>query len=315
MRLPAEWEKQKALLISYPHENSDWQPYLNEIREFYDEFINIVKKYQNLIILSPEPLNIKTSKSDFEVKIIKVKTNDTWVRDYGPISVEISKSDFELKDFTFNGWGLKYSANYDNLVNRRVFHTKKIGFVLEGGSIDSNGEGVLLTTSKCLLEENRNPHLSKEEIETKLKNFFGLKKVLWLNHGFLEGDDTDSHIDMLARFVAPNKIVYITCDDKDDIHYDELKKMEKELKRYGFDLIPLPFVSPKYFNNKRLPASYANFVIINSAVIVPTYNDTNDKEALKIFKKLFSNRDIIGLDSSTLIKEHGSIHCSCMNIF
>ncbi len=315
MRLPAEWERQKALLICYPHKNSDWQPYIDEIKEFYDEFINIVKRYQNLIILTQESLNIKTSKSDFEVKIIKIKTNDTWIRDFGPISVQTSKSDFELLDFTFNGWGLKYPANLDNQINRKLFGTKKIGFVLEGGSIDSNGDGILLTTSKCLLEANRNPHMNKEQIESFLKITFGLKKILWIESGYLEGDDTDSHIDMLARFVSPNKIAYITCDDKDDTHYDELKKMEQEIKRFGFETIALPWVSAKYFNNQRLPASYANFVIINGAIIVPSYNDPNDEEALKIFKKLFPNKDIIGLDASVLIRQHGSIHCSCMNIF
>lgn len=314
-RLPAEWERQRALLISYPHSQSDWDYCIDEVKEFYNEFIDIVKKYQNLIILSKEDLDIKTLKSHFEVKVVKVKTNDTWVRDYGPISVQTSKCNFELKDFIFNGWGLKYPANYDNVVNREVFNTKKIGFVLEGGSIDSNGDGVLLTTSKCLLEKNRNPHLSKTEIEKKLKNFFGLKKVLWLNSGFLVGDDTDSHIDMLARFVTKDTIVYIRCDDKDDIHYDELKKMEIEIKKFGYKSVPLPWVGAKYYKDERLPASYANFVIINGAVIVPVYNDSNDKEALKIFKKLFPDRDVIGLDASVLIREHGSVHCSCMNIF
>jgi len=315
MRLPAEWERQKALLISYPHEKSDWSCCFEEIKEFYDEFINIVKKYQNLIILTQNDLNIKTSKLDFEVEVVKVKTNDTWVRDYGPICVQTSKSDFELRDFSFNGWGLKYPANYDNLVNRKVFKTKKIGFVLEGGSIDSNGDGVVLTTSKCLLEANRNPQYSKEDIEKRLKNFFGLKKILWLDYGFLMGDDTDSHIDMLARFVDKKSIVYITCEDEKDPHFEELKKMQKQLKSFGFNLIALPWVSAKYFKGERLPASYANFVIINGAIIVPTYNDSNDKEALKIFKKFFPNRDIIGLDASVLIRERGSIHCSCMNIF
>ena len=333
MRLPAEWEKQKALLVSYPHEDSDWREYLKEAKEFFDEFIEIVSHYQEVWLLCKE----KPKKNFKNTKYFIVDTNDTWVRDYGPICVQTSKSDFEQKkthknsaistkkptsksdfevlDFTFNGWGLKYPANLDNLVNRKVFNTKKIPFVLEGGSIDSNGDGVLLTTSKCLLETNRNPHLSKDEIEKKLKEFFALKKIIWLKHGFLIGDDTDSHIDMLARFVNKDSIAYITCDDKNDPHFEELKKMEKELKSLDFNLFPLPWVSKKYFRGERLPASYANFVIINSAVIVPQYNDTNDKEALKIFKKLFPNQDIIGLDASVLIRQHGSIHCSCMNLF
>ncbi|BCD67487.1 agmatine deiminase family protein [Nitratiruptor sp. YY09-18] len=312
MRLPAEWEEQKALLLAYPHKKSDWLPYLDEVREFYKEFISIVAHYQDVYLITQENLTFPPTKHN--IKILKAQTNDTWVRDYGPITV-FNNNTPKLLDFTFNGWGLKFPANYDNLVNRKLFYTKKIGFVLEGGSIDSNGDGVLLTTSKCLLEANRNPYLSKDEIEKQLKTFFGLKKVLWLNHGFLEGDDTDSHIDMLARFVNPHTITYITCDDREDMHYNALKKMEKELQSFGYDLVPLPFISPKIFDGERLPASYANFVIINGAVIMPTYKDPNDEEALKIFKKLFPTRDIIGLDASVLIRQHGSIHCSCMNLF
>jgi agmatine/peptidylarginine deiminase len=294
-RLIAEWERQKALLVVYPHNKGDWGKYFYEITSFYDEFISIVKNYQ-------------------EVVVIKEQTNDTWIRDFGPITI-IKDKKLKLLDFTFNGWGLKYSANFDNGLNRKLFNTKKIGFVLEGGSIDTNGEGVLLTTKSCLLEANRNPHLTQKEIEEYLKNIFGLKKIIWLENGFLEGDDTDGHIDMLARFVNKDTIAYITCDDRDDVHYDMLKKMEEELKRSTFNLVPLPWVSAKYFNNQRLPASYANFVIINNAVIVPTYNDTNDKEALKIFSTLFKDRDVIGLDASVLIREKGSIHCCCMNLY
>lgn len=310
MRLPAEWEEQKALLVSYPHKNSDWQKYLNEIEEFFNSFIKIVSKYQKVIVLCKMVPKIYIKNVEF----IKVETNDIWVRDYGPITV-FNNNKKELLDFTFNGWGLKYPANYDNLVNRKVFKTKKIGFVLEGGSIDTNGEGVLLTTSKCLLHPNRNPYLTKKEIEEHLQKFFGIRKILWLNSGILLGDDTDSHIDMLARFVNSTTIAYIKCDNKDDPHYEELKKMERELKTFGYKLIELPWVDAKFFNNKRLPASYANFVIINGAVIVPLYNDSNDKEAIKIFKKIFPNRDIIGLDASVLIRERGSIHCSCINLF
>ena len=312
MRLPAEWERQKALLITYPHENSDWAAYLDEVEEFYDEFIAIVSHYQDLIILTQKELAIKPAK--YTIKTINVPTNDTWIRDYGPISVQDEKGRFHLLDFTFNGWGLKYSANYDNLVNRRVFQTTKLGFVLEGGSIDSNGEGTLLTTSKCLLEPNRNPHLNKSQIESFFKQTFSLQKILWLDFGYLEGDDTDSHIDMLARFTAPDTIAYIACDERDE-HYEELKKMERQIRSFGYKTVPLPWVGAKYYDNERLPASYANFVIINGAVIVPIYQDSNDDEALKIMKKLFPDRDIIALDASILLRQHGSIHCSCMNLF
>ncbi len=311
MRLPAEWERQKALLIAYPHEKSDWAPYLAEICSFYDEFIAIAARYQEVIVLSQEPLRIPNSR--YPIRIASIPTNDTWVRDYGPLTL-IEDGQTKLLDFTFNGWGLKYPANLDNQMNRRLFGTKKLGFVLEGGSIESNGGGTILTTSRCLLEANRNPHLTKNEIETYLKTTLGAKELLWLDFGYLEGDDTDGHIDMLARFVAPDTIAYVQCD-KGDEHYEEFAKMERQLRSFGFHLVPLPWVSAKYYVDERLPASYANFVIINGAVIVPTYDDPNDQEALKILQKLFPDRDVIGLDASVLIRQHGSIHCSCMNLF
>ncbi len=302
--IPAEWYDQRALLIAYPHERSDWTPYLEEAQEFFDEFIRIAATYQEVWLIAPKSLN----KHYPNTRIFHIPTNDTWIRDYGPIGKE-------LLDFTFNGWGLKYPANLDNQLNRRLFNTKKLGFVLEGGSIESNGVDTILTTTSCLLEPNRNPHLSKEEIEEYLKATLGARYILWLDHTKLIGDDTDGHIDMFARFIDPTTIAYITCDDRSDPHYNSLKAFEAQLKTTDYNLIPLPWVGAKYFEDERLPASYANFVILNKAVIVPTYNDPNDEVALKLFKELFSDRDIIGLDASVLIRQHGSIHCSCCNLF
>ena len=302
--IPAEWHDQRALLIAYPHERSDWAPYLKEAQEFFDEFIRIAATYQEVWLIAPKSLNKRYPNT----RIFHIPTNDTWIRDYGPIGKE-------LLDFTFNGWGLKYPANLDNQLNRRLFNTKKLGFVLEGGSIESNGVDTILTTTSCLLEPNRNPHLSREEIEEYLKATLGAQYILWLDHTKLIGDDTDGHIDMFARFIDPTTIAYITCDDRSDPHYNSLKAFEAQLKTTDYNLIPLPWVGAKYFEDERLPASYANFVILNKAVIVPTYNDPNDEAALKLFKELFSDRDIIGLDASVLIRQHGSIHCSCCNLF
>ncbi|BAF69465.1 agmatine deiminase family protein [Nitratiruptor sp. SB155-2] len=312
MRLPAEWEKQKALLVAYPHEESDWSPYLEEARDFFNEFISIVTHYQDVYLITQEDLPLPPTK--YDVKILKAQTNDTWVRDFGPITIFESDRP-KLLDFTFNGWGLKYPANYDNLVNRKIFQTKKIGFVLEGGSIDSNGEGLLLTTTSCLLEANRNPHMTQEQIGTYLQTTLGVDKIYWLEHGFLDGDDTDGHIDMLARFVAPDTVVYVECDDPKDIHYEALQKMKRQFQNFGLKTIPLPWIAPKYYDGERLPASYANFVFINDAIIVPTYQDSNDEVALNLFRSLFPDRDVIALDASVLIRQHGSIHCSCMNLF
>ena len=312
MRLPAEWERQRALLVAYPHQESDWLPYLDEIRSFYDEFITIVSRYQEVIVLSEEKLSFTNSK--YPIHIVPISTNDTWVRDYGPITVK-EKGKTKLLDFIFNGWGLKYPANLDNLVNRRLFATKKLGFVLEGGSIDSNGEGVLLTTSRCLLEANRNPHLNKAQIETYLKQTLGANTILWLDHGYLEGDDTDGHIDMLARFVAPDTLAYVGCDDPKDPHFKELQKMKEQLQSFGYNLVELPWVHPIYYQGQRLPATYANFVIINGAVLVPQYGDPKDKEAIKTLTSCFPNRDVIGVDATILIRQGGALHCCSMNLY
>ena len=232
---------------------------------------------------------------------------------FGAISVKIN-NEIKLLDFKFNGWGLKFPSNYDNLISREIFNIyKSYNFVLEGGSIDTNGQ-VLLTTSQCLLEPNRNYPLTKEEIENFLKKELFVKEIIWLNNGFLEGDDTDSHIDTLARFVNENTIVYCKCEDKKDIHYEALQKMENELKKTKFNLIPLPLPSPKYYKNERLPATYANFLITNEAVILPIYEDKKDKYVIDLFKKIF-NREIIPINANILIRQHGSIHCITKEYF
>ena len=326
MRLPAEWEEQEFVQLVFPHENTDWSEYLDDA---IDTFVNIAKaiqKYQKVLIVSK---NLEEIKKRFPKKknltFITLDSNDTWSRDFGGITVE-HDGEFLIEDFTFNAWGNKFESDKDNQITRKLKHKgifkgyshKTIPFVLEGGAIESNGEDIIMTTSACLLEENRNPKFSQKQIEKKLIQYLGAKKVLWLNSGALEGDDTDSHIDTLARFIDKDTIMYQTCDDTTDSHYEDLKNMEAELKSFrqlngkAFKLIPLPWIEPKYDEEDRLPATYANFLIINGAVLVPTYNDRNDDEALKIFKKSFPKRDIIGIDCSTLIRQHGSLHCVTM---
>jgi agmatine deiminase len=262
------------------------------------------------------------------MSFIEIPTNDTWTRDYGYISI-IEDGEVKLLDFKFDGWGGKFEASLDNEVNRTL-HKKgylgttpleSIDFVLEGGSIESNGDGVLLTTTRCLCNPNRNGGLSKVEIEDRLKKYLGVKKILWLDYGYLAGDDTDSHIDTLARFVSKDTIVYVQCLDKNDEHYNELKEMEKQLKTFSdinnkpFKLIPLPMPTAKFDKqNNRLPATYANFLITNHALIYPTYSLPEDKTAHSIFKKLFPNKEIIPIECSRLIEQGGSLHCSTMQI-
>ena len=308
-----EWEKQSFVQLVFPHKDTDWSCCLEEALKTFTEIAYAIAQYQKVLICYQDENTIShLNHKNFIFR--KVKNNDTWARDFGAISVKIN-SETKLLDFKFNGWGLKFPANFDNLISRNLFKIhKSYNFVLEGGSIDTNGK-TLLTTSQCLLEPNRNYPLSKEEIDKFLKQELFVDEIIWLNHGFLEGDDTDSHIDTLARFVNENTIVYCKCEDKNDIHYNELKKMEEELEKTSFNLIPLPLPSSKYWDNHRLPATYANFLIINEAVLLPVYEDEKDKYVYDLFCEMFKNREIIPINANTLIKQHGSIHCITKEYF
>ncbi len=325
-RLPAEWEEQEFVQLVFPHSDTDWNQYLNDAIDTFVTIAKTIAKYQKVLIIAKDLTSIKSKfPKKKNLTFVRIESDDTWSRDFGGITVEQNNKMFIL-DFKFNAWGKKFSYKLDDQITRKLklkgllkgYTHQNINFVLEGGAIESNGDGVLMTTSTCLLEKNRNPKLSKKQIEQALIGFFGLKKVLWLDHGYLAGDDTDSHIDTLARFVSNDTIMYQSCDDENDEHYTALKKMEEELKKFktaqgkAFNLIALPWIQPKYYDNERLPASYANFLIINGAILVPTYNDKNDKKALEIFQKIFKNRDIIGIDCTTLIRQHGSLHCVTM---
>jgi len=321
IKLPAEWEKQKFIQLVFPHKNSDWKYYLKDAELTFINIAENIAKYQKCLVICNDKKYTKQLFNNVNnIKFIQIKSNDTWSRDFGGITI-FNNTKKEILDFGFNGWGLKFASNLDNKITQKMLkkniikNVKKMDIILEGGSIDSNGNGTLLTTSECLLENNRNSYLSKKEIDKKLKKYFGLKNIIWLNNGFLKGDDTDSHIDTLARFVDKNSIVYNKCYDKNDIHFKKLNKMEKELKKTNFNLIPIPLPKAIYFENERLPATYANFLIINNAVLIPTYNNKYDKKALKIFQKIFQNRDIIAIDCSTLIKQHGSLHCVTMQYY
>lgn len=366
-RLKAEWEKQRAILLSFPHENSDWASHIDEARECFVEIIKAITQFEKVIIcldtqdlqgfvfLQNEfasdfaksttknfhTLSFSTLKLSQSITIAFVPTNDTWARDFGVITLS-SQSPKKppknvLLNFCFNGWGLKYSANFDNQINANLKKMKilkdtmrTIDFVLEGGSIDTDGAGTLLTTSACLLEPNRNPSLSKSQIQSKLKKTLGISRVLWVDFGYLRGDDTDSHIDMLARFVDRQTIAYVGCDDINDEHYEELAKMQAQLKSFRqkngkpYKLIRLPFVSAIYEasddsasgdKKERLPASYANFLFVNGGLLVPTYDDKNDKKAIEILSNALPHLRVVGVNARTLIKWHGSLHCITMQLY
>jgi len=321
IRVPGEWEKQKQIMLVFPNANSDWKHSIEEIKHSYIDLIKTIQKYQKCIILCKDKEGLSTSLSSLNnIQLIKIETNDTWIRDFAGISI-YDDDKLKILNFKFNAWGEKFEYNLDNEVNHKLKNLgifdnlKDVNFILEGGSIDSNGDKVMLTTAKCIFNKNRNPTLSKEQIIGKLKKLFGLKELIILKHGKLIGDDTDAHVDTLARFIDKDTIAYVKCYDKNDSHFKELKQMEEELIQTKYTLIPLPLPGPIYFKKNRLPATYLNFVFINSALIVPTYKDKNDEVVLKILQNFFPNRDIIGVDTSTFIREHGSLHCATMNYF
>ncbi len=318
---PAEFEKQSFVQIIFPHEKSDWIDYLEEARENFVNIANAIAKYEKCLIVCDDVALVKSYFSDFtNLEFVEFQTNDTWARDCSAISI-LENGEKKLLDFTFTGWGGKFDAHLDNAMSKALADYYKtpmetIDFILEGGAIESNSKGLLLTTSECMLNPNRNKTYTKEQTTELLKIELGITDVLYLDYGYLAGDDTDSHIDTLARFVDERTIMYLTCKDENDEHYEQISKMETHLKefakQYDLDLIALPFTDAVYFDDERIPATYANFLIINGAVIVPTYRVSQDEEALQIFRDFFKERDVVAVDCSVLIRQHGSLHCVTM---
>ena len=332
--MPAEWEKQRVVLMSFPHEETDWHNTENqaELESALSPFIRIAQAIaygEAVYIICKNKTKISSMFcTTRNMTFIEIPTNDTWIRDYGYISIK-EEGESKLLDFTFDGWGGKFEAALDNVVNQHLHQKGYMGitaletvpFVLEGGSIESDGEGTILTTSACLCNPNRNGGRTKKEVEDILHQHLGAQRVLWLDHGYLAGDDTDSHIDTLARFVNTETIAYVKCNDINDEHYDALQKMETQLQAFktkegnAYTLIALPMTDAIYSDEEeRLPATYANFLISNDALIYPTYNDKNDKDAGEIFKELFPDKEIIPVNCLKLIEQGGSLHCSTMQI-
>jgi len=328
MRLPAEWERQSFVQLTFPHSLTDWHPILSEVLECYYHIIECIIRYEPVVIMAHDKELAQSVLCGLpDVCIIPCKSNDTWTRDHGFITCE-DNDRLYFKDFQFNGWGLKFASNYDNQLNRKLWESgilegvyeNHLDFVLEGGSIESDGCGTLLTTSCCLLASNRNSTLNRSEIEMRLMEYLGADRVLWLESGSLEGDDTDGHIDTLARLCPNDTIVYVECLDHSDRHYSSLSKMKLELSSFRtscgkpYHLIGLPMANPIYDEmGDRLPATYANYLVINGAVLYPTYNQpTNDMKAKRCLEEAYPGRDIIGIDCRVLIRQHGSLHCCTM---
>lgn len=333
---PPEWAPQSGVMLTWPHADSDWQPWLDRVEPVFVEIARQISLREKVLISGRDEAHCAHIKGllvqggiEFDhVRLFAVPANDTWARDHGPIAVVRNKRP-ALLDFIFNGWGDKFEAGLDNRVTARLHAQGAFGdtaltslsFVLEGGGIETDGRGTLLTTTHCLLSPQRNPQFDRAEIESRLCDWLGINRVLWLEHGHLEGDDTDSHIDTLARFCDPETIAYVACDDPGDSHYDELKAMETELRELRladgrpYRLVPLPWPGAKFDEaGKRLPATYANFLIINGAVLVPVYGDPADDSALQTLRACFPGREVVAIDCLPLIHQYGSLHCVTMQL-
>ncbi|MDD2314872.1 MAG: agmatine deiminase family protein [Proteiniphilum sp.] len=327
--LPAEWFPQSGVQVTWPHDGTDWRDMLEEVTSCYVAFSKEILKREKLLVVAPPSHNVRhyfTEEEQHNLLCVEVESNDTWARDHGAITV-FDGEQRTLIDFGFNAWGLKFAAHYDNQISGHLFragvfqsgttYQNRLNFILEGGSIESDGKGTLLTTS-CLLAPNRNQPMTRQEIDHYLKRTLGAERVLWLNHGYLAGDDTDSHIDTLARFCDEETIAYVKCDDENDEHFSELQAMEAELKTFlahngkPYRLIPLPMAEPVFEAGQRLPATYANFLIINNAVLLPYYGTDKDEVAKQLLQEAFPTREIVGIDCRPLIKQHGSLHCVTM---
>ncbi|MGJ7901435.1 agmatine deiminase family protein [Lysobacter sp. 1R34A] len=333
LRFPAEWEPQSAVLVAWPNADTDWAERLGEVEETYIALVAAIVRYQSVLICVADDdvqayarARLSSARIDMaRVHFIEAPYDDTWLRDSGPISLRDGDG-FRLLDFRFTGWGGKFDASQDDLLVERLTDMgtfsnsvrQSIDFALEGGAIETDGAGTLLSTWQCLHE--RHPQASREEITAKLAGWLQQDRVLWLDHGYLEGDDTDAHIDTLARFAAPDTIVYQGCDDPTDSHYTELQAMAAELAalrtRDGqpYRLFALPWAQPVIDENRRLAASYANFLIINGAVLMPAYGDAADAQAQAVLAQAFPDREIVPVPCRALIWQNGSLHCVTMQL-
>lgn len=351
-RLPAEWEAQSFVQLTWPHAATDWASCLDEAKACFAAIAREVARREDLLVVTPEPRTVAdelraagiTAKSAAEVRegvfavrsaggfritIFECPTDDTWARDHAFLTCEDCSGGLALHDFRFNGWGGKFAAEKDDRINAALYagaidrgsavYVDDNDTILEGGSVESDGRGTLLTTSSCLLSEGRNDYAEADEADDMLRRKLGAERVLRLDHGYLAGDDTDGHIDTLARLCPDDTIVYVRCDDSTDEHHAELKAMERELRAFRtadgrpYRLLPLPMADEVRCDGERLPATYANFLVMNGAVLMPSYGQPdNDRRAAEVLAEAFPDREIVSVDCRVLIRWHGSLHCVTM---
>ena len=329
-RFPAEWEKQSAVLIAWPHKTGDFGTRLESVEQSYSVIADTITQYQRLIIVCRDDSHQQHIKALIgnhnDIDFIHATVNDIWVRDTVFLSVE-QEGVISHLNFLFNGWGDKYLHQNDNALNHKLLNAKPfkgkahkdVDFILEGGSVDSDGIDTILTTKQCLLNPNRNKGLTQQDIEQQLLLHLGAKRVLWLDQENLTGDDADAHIDSLARFCSANTIAYTSCDDADDPHYTGLKFMEQQLQdlrnqaNEPYHLVPLPLPKPIVDEEgQQLPANYANFLIINHAVLAPVYGDAMDDVALARLAECFPHHEILPIPCRPLVYQYGSLHSMTM---
>lgn len=333
-RFPAEWETESIILMALPNAYTDWEETLEDVLYTYkciiEAFIDAGEEVLFLVRDKDEAKRIIGIAEGVSLHYLEYDFNDTWTRDYGPLTVEIDCA-WKALDFGFNGWGLKFAADKDNLATLALVKAGILkedayancrDFILEGGSVESDGHGIVLTTSRCLCSPNRNGGKSKRQLEETLHRLLGAEKILWLDHGALEGDDTDSHIDTLARLCPDNTILFTDYGDEKDSHHEEMANMRRQLEEFTslqdkpFRLIPLPFPKPQYDKEgRRLPATYANYLATDRNVFFPTYSDPEkDIAAKRAISMAFPGHNITGIDCRALIVQHGSLHCATMQI-
>jgi agmatine/peptidylarginine deiminase len=333
LRFPAEWEPQSAVLIAWPHAGTDWAERLGEVEETYIALVAAITRFQRALVCVADDdieayarARLASARVDMDrVEFLPVEYDDTWLRDSGPITLRDGDG-FRLLDFRFTGWGGKFEASRDDRLVERLDEAntvlkssrQPVDFALEGGAIETDGAGTLLTTWQCLHE--RHPDASRGDLSAKLAAWLAQDRVLWLDHGYLEGDDTDAHIDTLARFAPGDAIVFQACDDPTDSHHAELQAMAGEIAalrtRDGrpYRLFPLPWPQPIVDEGRRLAASYANFLVIDGAVLIPAYGDAADAAAADVLAQAFPGREIVQVPCRPLIWQNGSLHCLTMQL-
>ena len=331
-RLPAEWEPQAGVLIAWPHAGTDWADRLDDVESTYASLVTAITRFEPVFIcvadarLRDRVASLLGPDVLARCRFVEIEYDDTWLRDSGPISLTANGSSL-LNDFRFTGWGGKFNASRDDrlvegLFARNVFAAtaehRRVDWALEGGAIESDGAGTLLTTWRCL--HQRHPEQSREQMNRILGENLGAQRVAWLEHGYLQGDDTDAHIDTLARFAPDSGIVFQACDVHSDLHFDELARMRDELAELRtaqgtpYRLLPLPWPQPILDDERRLAASYANYLVVNDGVLVPAYGDPADALAVAVIAAAHPGREVVPVPCRSLIWQNGSLHCITMQL-